>query len=56
MAGDPTTTTLSESVTSVTYGQPVTFTATVVANAPYSGTPTGTVYFLDGTTQFGSAN
>src|SRR5207244_4140213 len=35
-------------------GQPVTFTATVSAVAPGSGTPTGTVQFKDGTTPLGS--
>jgi len=32
------------------YGQPVTFTAKVTANGPGSGTPTGSVTFMDGTT------
>ena len=32
-----------------TFGQSVTFTATVSANTPGSGTPTGTVTFMDGT-------
>lgn len=51
---DPTTTTLTsanspggESGPSV-WGQPVTFTATVVANAPGAGTPSGTIAFSDG--------
>jgi hypothetical protein len=35
-------------------GQGVTFTATVTANAPGSGVPTGTVIFYDGTTQLGT--
>jgi hypothetical protein len=35
-------------------GQSVTFTATVSANAPGAGVPTGTVTFFDGTTQIGS--
>ena len=41
-------------------GQPITFTATVSAKAPATGTPTGTVTFLDGSTtpvtQLGVAN
>jgi hypothetical protein len=37
------------------FGQAVTFTATVSAAAPGSGTPTGTVSFFDGTTSLGSA-
>ena len=48
-----TTTTLTSSVNPSTYGQSVTFTATV---APTSGggTPTGTVEFYDGGTSMGS--
>ncbi|OWK40870.1 Ig-like domain repeat protein [Fimbriiglobus ruber] len=38
-----------------TYGQSVTFTATVTAAAPGSGTPTGSVTFTDGTTILGTA-
>ena len=37
-----------------TYGQSVTFTATVTAAGPGSGTPTGTVTFYDGPTPLGS--
>lgn len=49
----PTTTTLSSSANPSVFGQPVTFTATVTAgNAPTP--PTGTVFFLDGTTQIGT--
>ncbi len=47
---DPTTVVVSPSVNSAVFGQPVTFTATVSANTPGSGTPTGTVNFLDGNT------
>jgi hypothetical protein len=47
---DTTTTALSATPTSSTFGQPVTFTAIVSANAPGSGTPTGTVTFTDGST------
>ena len=36
-----------------TYGQSVTFTATVNATSPGSGTPTGTVQFMDGATPIG---
>ncbi len=36
------------------FGQSVTFTATVKAVAPGSGTPTGTVSFLDGSTTLGT--
>src|SRR5262249_42968574 len=51
----------SASLTAVTsslnpsvFGQTVTFTATVSAVAPGSGTPTGTVTFLDGTATLGT--
>ncbi len=46
-----TTTTLSSSANTSVYGQPVTFTATVSAS---SGTPTGTVTFMDGSTTLGT--
>jgi autotransporter-associated beta strand protein len=46
-----TTTTLTSNVNPSTFGQPVTFTATVTSSG---GTPTGTVNFLDGTTIIGS--
>lgn len=51
---DPTTTTMASSVSPSVFGQPVTFTATVSANAPGAGTPTGTVTFLDGSTPLGT--
>jgi hypothetical protein len=38
------------------FSQTVTFTATVSAQAPGSGTPTGTVTFKDGTTTLGTAS
>jgi VCBS repeat-containing protein len=38
------------------FGQPLVATATVSATAPGSGTPTGTVMFLDGITSLGTAN
>jgi titin len=49
-----TTTSLTSSQNLSTYGQPVTFTATVTAVAPGGGTPTGTVTFKDGTTVLGT--
>ena len=48
-----TTTTLSPT-NPIVFGQSVTFTATVAAVSPGSGTPTGTVNFLDGTTTIGT--
>src|SRR5207244_607253 len=36
------------------FGQPVTFTATVTAVPPGTGTPTGTVTFAEGTTTLGT--
>jgi hypothetical protein len=45
-----TTTGLSSDVNPSVFGQPVTFTATVAVTSPGSGTPTGTVTFLDGST------
>lgn len=47
-----TTTTLSASAESVSVGQPVEFTATVTSS---SGTPSGTVTFLNGSTALGSS-
>ena len=49
-----TATTVTSSQNPQTAGQPVTFTATVSAVAPGSGTPTGTVTFLDGGSPIGS--
>ena len=46
----PTTTSLSSSDDQSTYGDPVTFTATVTATTSGSPTPTGAVTFLDGST------
>jgi hypothetical protein len=48
----PTTTMLLSSMGSTVFGQPVTFTATVSAA---SGTPGGSVVFMDGSTVLGSA-
>src|SRR5207253_1274995 len=46
------TTTVGSSVNPSVFSQPVTFTATVAANAPGSGTPTGQVTFsIDGAAQ-----
>jgi len=47
----PTTTALTQSPNPSTYGQPVTFTATVAASV--GDTPTGTVIFSDSTTALG---
>ena len=51
---DASSTTVTSSANPSVYGQPVTFTATVSAKAPGSGTPTGTVAFFDGTTPLGT--
>jgi len=45
-----TTTALAVSSNPANFGQTVTLTATVTVGAPGTGTPTGTVNFLDGTT------
>ena len=49
-----TSTSVGSSLNPSTFGQSVTFTATVTAVAPGSGTPTGTVTFLDGGSAIGS--
>jgi hypothetical protein len=47
-----TTTTLAATTTTPTYGQSVTFTATVAPVAPATGTPAGTVtFFVDGVSE-----
>ncbi len=46
---DGTTTTVSSSARSASFGQTLTFTATLSADGPGSGVPTGTVTFYDGT-------
>jgi len=51
---DSTTTKVSSSANPSVYGQSVTFTATVKAASPGSGTPTGSVEFYDGSTDLGS--
>jgi YD repeat-containing protein len=56
IAADPaTTTTLASSVNPTVLGQSTTFTATVQAQAPAQGTPTGTVVFKYGSNTLGSA-
>ena len=50
---DPSTTTVTQNGGSV-QGQPISFTATVTANAPGAGTPTGSVeFFVNGADVFG---
>jgi hypothetical protein len=49
----PTSTLLSSSVNPAVWGQPVSFTASVISGTP--GTPTGSMTFMDGTTTLGSA-
>jgi hypothetical protein len=53
-APQTTTTTLTASANPSVYGQMVTFTATVAAVSSGTAAPTGTVVFLDGSTQIGS--
>ena len=49
-----TTTKLTSSLNPSVYGEDVTFTATVAANAPGSGSPTGTVTFMAGSAVLGT--
>ena len=49
---EPSTTALTSSANPVASGQPITFTAHVTSTQP--GTPTGTVFFIDGTTTIGT--
>ena len=51
-----TTTALKSSKNPTVYGQSVTFTATVTASSPGSGTPSGSVTFLDGGNPIGTAS
>jgi len=51
---DGTNITVSSGTPATVYGQSATFTATVTAQAPGSGVPTGTVTFLDNGTPMGS--
>jgi hypothetical protein len=56
VAADGTTITITTaSHNPSTFGESVTYTATVAANTPGSGTPTGTVGFVDGSTTLCSA-
>ena len=48
VTADPTTTVVTATVNPTVFGQSVTFTATVTANAPGSGIPTGKVAFDNG--------
>jgi Bacterial Ig-like domain (group 3) len=50
-----TTTALTSSIESSFLGESVTFTAQVVTTLPGTGTPTGSVTFMDGGTELGSA-
>ena len=52
---DPTTTSLKSSLSPSAFGQAVTFTATVLATAPGSGTPKGVMTFEDGLNVLGAA-
>ena len=51
---DTTTSVVASSANPTVFGQSVTFTATVTANGPGSGIPTGTVTFMDGSTTLGT--
>jgi large repetitive protein len=53
VAADPTTTVVTATVNPTVFGQSVTFTATVTANTPGSGTPTGKVTFDNGAIAIG---
>ena len=48
VTADPTTTVVTATVNPTVFGQSVTFTATVTANAPGSGIPTGKIAFQNG--------
>jgi hypothetical protein len=51
---DATSVSLTTSASTPVYGRSLTFTATVKATSPGSGTPTGTVTFSDGTSVLGT--
>jgi hypothetical protein len=51
-----TSTTRTSSAQTATYGQPMTFTATVLPRAAGAGVPTGTVTFMDGSVVLGTVN
>ena len=53
VTADATTTVVAATVNPTVFGQSVTFTATVTANAPGSGTPTGNVAFKNGAATVG---
>jgi hypothetical protein len=53
---DSTTSSVTSSLNPSTHGQSVTFTATVVANAPGTAVPTGTVTFKNGNKTLGSSS
>jgi streptogramin lyase len=53
---DDVTTTVALSANPATAGQPLLLAAAMIPNFPGSGTPTGTVTFLDGTTPLGTAD
>jgi hypothetical protein len=54
VSGAASTTTVASSPNPSTFGQSVTFSATVSATAPATGTPTGSVTFKDGSTVLGT--
>jgi PhoPQ-activated pathogenicity-related protein len=54
VAKDATTTILISAPNPTVFGQFTTFTATISANTPGAGTPTGTVTFKEGSTSLGS--
>jgi autotransporter-associated beta strand protein len=49
----PTSVVVTSAVSPSVYGQPISFTAMVSPMAPATGTPTGSVTFMDGTTPLG---
>jgi hypothetical protein len=51
---DATTTNLSTDINPSQFGEEITLSAAVTANAPGSGTPTGTVTFYNGATEIGT--
>ena len=51
-----TTTVVASDDDTTTYGDTVTLTATVTADPPGTGTPSGTVEFFDGATSLGTAS
>jgi len=51
----PTTTALTTSASSITFGESITLTATIAKGDSTSGSPTGSVQFFSGTTSLGTA-